>query len=97
MTDDEWQRQHEARKADRADRELQMLADRLAFDKRRHTTPAGELRLWARTIIAGLLIVTLMIGGVELDNNRTERQIQTDRIAACAASDDVVGCLEALS
>ena len=61
--------------------------------------PAESKRaMWMAFI--GVLAVAFFLFGtilwVNLDDNDRSIQAQADMIAACSASDDVVGCLEAL-
>ena len=61
-------------------------------DRRMHIT--GRLAIAGSVLVLGLTVLVILIG--MLDGNSTRAQIETDRIAACAASEDVVGCLEAV-
>lgn len=44
-----------------------------------------------------IVVITLAVLVIHLHSQNTTQNIQTDMIAACTASNDVVGCLEALS
>lgn len=66
------------------------LSDNERARERLHNKFFGLLALVGFTLMLGTAVVA------ELDNNDTEIRIQTDMIAACSASSDVVGCLEAL-
>ncbi len=63
---------------------------------------ATQANDWRFTkLITGAVLVALFaliaaFGYVDLINTYTDERIQTNKIAACVGSDDVVGCLEAL-
>lgn len=64
-------------------------------------TPLTGLNKLAGALATGVLLIIILITSLTffnaLDNHSTDAEVQTNMIAACASSTDVVGCLNALN
>ena len=65
-------------------------------EQMRHRETMVLFSLWAAAILLAFSITGAVLYR-SLHADDTRHSIETDRIAACTESEDVVGCLEALS